>query len=127
MMNCDDWKAFAHDYVFGDLNDPARELLDAHAASCASCLGEARILKLVDRRLRDEPAVAPPAGLGRRAMQPAPTRGRRELWRVAAALLLAGGIGAFTSRLPDELRRAPEYLSEAAQKIPSIFGALNVP
>lgn len=125
MMNCDDWKAFAHDYVFGDLHDPARELLDGHAASCSSCLGEARLLKLVDRRLREEPAVVPPPGLGRRALEPVPASPGRELWRVAATLLLAGGIGTlavtsgFARHLPDDVRRAPEVMSGAAKSIPA--------
>ena len=132
-MTCDEWRAFTHDYVFGDLHAPARELLDGHAASCASCLGEARLLKFVDQRLREEPTLTPPPGLARRALEEAPARPGRELWRIAAALLLAGGIGAasassdFTRQLPDDVRRAPRYFSEAAQEIPSFFGAIHVP
>ena len=124
-MNCDDWKAFTHDYVFGDLNEPARELLDAHAASCSSCLSEARILKFVDRRLREEAVVVPPPGLGRRVLEPEPASPGRELWRVAATLLLAGGIGAlavtsgFARHLPDDVRRAPEVMSGAAKTFPA--------
>ena len=127
MMNCDEWKAFAQDYVFGDLNDPARDLLDRHAASCASCLGEASLLKRVDRGLRQEPAVEPPPGLWKRALEAAPAPASRELWRVAAALLLAGALGAlsvtgaFSNRLPDEVQRVPKVMTEAAQMIPSLF------
>ena len=127
MMNCDDWKAFAHDYVYGDLNVPARELLDRHAASCASCLNEARQLQFVDRRLRQEPVLEPPAGLWKRALEAGPARQSRELWRVAATLLLAGGIGvlsatsAFASRLPDEIHRAPKIIVETARFIPSLL------
>ena len=126
-MNCDAWKPFAHDYVFGDLSDPAREALDRHAASCASCLNEARLLQLVDRRLRQEPVLEAPAGLWRRALETAAVRPSRELWRVAAALLLAGGIGvlsassAFASRLPDELHRAPRVIAETVRYIPSLL------
>jgi anti-sigma factor RsiW len=125
MMTCDEWKAFAHDYVFGDLNDPARELLDRHAASCASCLNEAGLLKLVDRRLRQEPALPAPAGLGKRALEQAPARGGREIWRVAAALLFAGGIGAWSvsglaDRLPDDVRAAPGAFTRAAQFLPPL-------
>lgn len=126
MMHCDEWKSFAHDYVYGDLGEPARHLLDGHAASCASCLGEARLLKLVDRSLREEPALQPPPGLHRRALEGAAPRAGREIWRVAAALLLAGGIGAASvssavrNRIPDDLRRAPGVLSEAARLIPPL-------
>jgi putative zinc finger protein len=139
MMNCDEWKAFAQDYVFGDLNDPARELLDRHAASCASCLGEASQLKRVDRGLRQEPAVEPPAGLWKRALKDAlrlpsgralenaPAPASRELWRVAAALMIAGAIGAlsitgaFARQMPDEVQRVPKVMTEAVQRIPSLF------
>ncbi len=126
-MTCDEWKAFAHDYVFGDLHDPARELLDRHAESCASCLAEAGILKLVDRRLRDEPALEAPPGLGRRALETAPARPGRELWRVAAALLLAGGIAAVSvisgveKELPDDVRSAPRLLFKAAGSLPDFL------
>lgn len=127
MMNCDDWKAFAQDYVFGDLNDPARELLDRHAASCASCLGEASQLKRVDRGLRQDPEVEPPTDLWKRALEVAPAPTSRELWRVAAALMLAGALGAlsvtgaFSNQLPDEVSRVPKVMTEAAQMIPSLF------
>ena len=122
MMTCDDWKAFAHDYVFGDLSDPARELLDRHAASCASCLGEAGRLQNVDRRLRQVPVLDPPAGLARRALEDAPARTRRELWRVAAVLLVAGVLGAFIT-LPHELTRLPGEMSRAALLIPDLWPA----
>jgi len=126
-MNCDAWKPFAHDYVFGDLSDPAREALDRHAESCASCLNEARLLQLVDRRLRQEPVVEPPAGLWKRALEDAPARPSRELWRVAAALLLAGGIGVLTAsssfarQMPDEINKAPKVIVETARFIPSLL------
>ena len=127
MMNCDEWKAFAQDYVFGDLNDPARELLDRHAASCASCLGEASQLKRIDRGMRQEPSAKPPAGLWRRALDAAPAPASRELWRVAAALMIAGAIGALSvtgslaRQLPDEVQRVPKVVAEAAQMIPCLF------
>jgi len=125
MMICDEWKSFLHDYVLGDLGDAARELLDRHAASCAVCLGEARVLKLVDRRLREEPAIEPPAGLERRALEEIPARVGREIWRVAAALLLAGGIGALSvsglaDLLPDDVRAVPATFTRAARFLPHV-------
>ena len=127
MMTCDDWRAFAHDYALGDLSDPARELLDRHASGCASCLAEARDLKLVDRTLRIEPSVDPPPNLGRRALEEKASRPRRETWRFAAALILAGVLGAasvsgaVTRRLPEEVREAPRVLGEAAKLIPAFL------
>ena len=127
MMTCDDWRSFLHDYVLGDLGDPARQLLDRHAESCPGCLGEAGILKLVDRRLREEPALEPPPGLGRRALEVAPARFGREMWRVAAGLLLAGGIGAASvsgavvDRLPEDLRSGPRVLADAARFLPELM------
>jgi anti-sigma factor RsiW len=121
MMNCDEWKAFAHDYVLGDLSDPARELLDRHAGSCAACLQEAGLLESVDRRLREEPVLAPPPGLGRRALESLPARPGRDLWRVAAAVLLAGGAGLLSLVLPDEIRRAPDAVAGAVRLVPSFF------
>lgn len=123
-MLCEEWRAFLHDYVLGDLNEPARELLARHAQSCASCLAEARVLQFVDRRLRDEARLEPPRGLGERALSAAPVRFSRELRRVAAALLLAGGIGvvaaagAGVDRLPEEVRSGPRVLVEAARLVP---------
>jgi anti-sigma factor RsiW len=122
MMTCDDWKAFAHDYVFGDLSDSARERLDRHAESCSSCLREAGTLKAVDRRLRQVPEVEPPAHLSRRALEDAPARTRRELWRVAAVLLVAGVLGAFIT-LPDDV----SFLSQAARLIPDLRGDAWLP
>jgi len=121
MMTCDDWRAFAHDYVLGDLSDPARALLDAHAASCASCLGEARALQQVDRRLREDPEVTPPPDLARRALEGSAVRRRSELWRVAAALLLAAGVGSMASALPADWSRVPGAMSEAARLIPTFL------
>lgn len=124
MMTCEDWKAFVHDYVLGDLSDPAREVLDLHAGSCPSCLGEARALKLVDRTLKLEPAVEPPPDLGRRALESIAERPRREYWRIAAALLLAGVLGAASAtgavsrRLPEEVRSAPRVIADAAGFVP---------
>jgi anti-sigma factor RsiW len=123
-MTCDEWRTFLHDYVLGDLNEPARELLARHAESCATCLAEARVLQFVDRRLRDEARLEPPRGLADRALSAAPVRIRRELWRVAAALLLAGGIGVIAAvgagvdRLPEEIRSGPRVLVEAARLVP---------
>ena len=127
MMTCDDWKSFSHDYALGDLSDPARALLDRHVESCAACLNEARLLQLVDRRFREEPEVAAPAGLARRALEAAPARNRRELWRVAASLLLAGGIGAaaatgaFLDRLPEDVRSSPRVFTDAARLLPQLL------
>jgi hypothetical protein len=123
-MNCEDWRAFLHDYVLGDLTEPARELLARHAESCAPCLAEARVLQLVDRRLREEARLEPPRGLADRALSAAPARFNRDLWRVAAALLLAGGIGvaaaagAGSDRIPEEVRSGPRVLVEAARLVP---------
>jgi len=123
-MNCDDWRAFLHDYVLGDLHEPARELLARHAESCATCLAEARVLQFVDRRLREEARLEPPRGLADRALSPGPVRIKRELWRVAAALLLAGGVGvaaaagAGAGSLPQEVRSGPRVLVDAARLVP---------
>src|SRR6185503_2090873 len=123
-MNCEDWRAFLHDYVLGDLNEPARDLLARHAESCAGCLAEARALQWVDRRLREEARLEPPRGLANRALSAGPVRIRRELWRVAAALLLAGGVGvaasagAGASSLPDEVRSGRRVLVDAARLVP---------
>src|SRR5262245_3548338 len=107
MMTCDEWRAFAHDYVLGDLSDPARELLDRHAASCAACLGEARALQRADRLLREDPAVTPPPDLSRLALASTPRRRWGELRRVAAAVLVAGAIGAASLSLPDDWKGIP--------------------
>ena len=127
MMICDEWKALSHDYVFGDLSDPARELLDRHAGACASCLVEARLLKLVDRRLLEERAPDPPAGLTRRALEEAPSRLWRELRGVAAALLVAGALGVLSlsvsvaDRIPEDVRAGPRILSEAVSILPQLL------
>jgi anti-sigma factor RsiW len=121
MMTCDDWRAFAHDYVLGDLSEPARALLDAHAESCASCLGEARALQRVDRRLREDPVVAPPPDLAKRALEGFAVRRRSELWRVAAALLLAAGVGSMATLVPEDWSRVPGAMSKAARLVPTFL------
>jgi len=134
MMTCDDWKAFLHDYVLGDLSDPARELMDRHAGACSTCLGEARALKLVDRRLREEPLMEPAKDLAARALRPvAPAQIRRELARLAAALLLAGGLvagaGLVADRIPENIRSSPRVFLNAASLItdPTLLPIPEVP
>ena len=134
MMNCDEWKAFLHDYVLADLSDPARELLDRHAGACPACLGEARALKLLDRRLREEPMKAPPKNLAARALRPAKSAPiRRELARLAAAILLAGGLaagaGLVADRIPENIRSSPRVFLDAASLItdPTLLPIPEVP
>ena len=129
-MTCDDWKAFVHDYVLGDLTPPAKALLDRHAEDCPSCLAEARMLQAVDRHLAGDPAIPAPAGLADRVMDRIPRRAsfRGELVRLAAALLLVTGLGGAatlaavqeTSRrlIPADIQSAPGLLIDAARLIP---------
>lgn len=96
-MSCDEWKAFLQDYVTGALSDPARAAIDRHLSECADCFSEARAHRIVEDRLRNQPAIPVPAGLVDRVVRaaaPAPSfRFRRELVRMAAAALVAVGVG----------------------------------
>jgi anti-sigma factor RsiW len=134
MMTCSDWKAFLHDYVLGDLSDPARELMGHHAGTCPSCLGEARALQVVDRGLRDEPWREPLKGLADRALRPAAAPSiRRELARLAAALALACGLaagaGLVGDRIPEDIRSSPRVFLDAASLIadPTFFPIPEAP
>ena len=117
-MTCEDWQAFLHDYVLGDLGEPARRLLDRHTEECAGCLSEARALQVVDRSLAELPDRTVPGHVADRVLAALPVRTswRGELARLAAAALLAACIaGALT--VPDPVQAA----SDAARKIVSAF------
>jgi anti-sigma factor RsiW len=95
------------DYVEGDLDDAARDVVDAHLAGCAECAEQIRLLEAGREALRGAPLLEAPAGqLGELPEQAQPTRRSFRPGRVIAVLApvaaVAGVIAIVATTNPDE-------------------------
>jgi anti-sigma factor RsiW len=81
------------DYVEGDLDDAARDVVDAHVAGCAECAEQIRLLEAGREALRGAPLLEAPAGqLGELPEQARPARRSFRPGRVIAILAPAAAV-----------------------------------
>lgn len=95
------------DYVEGDLDDAARDVVDAHLAGCAECAEQIRLLEAGRGALRGAPMLEAPAGqLGELPEQARPARRRFRPGRVIAVLApvaaVAGVVAIVATTNPNE-------------------------
>lgn len=128
-MICEEARAFLQDHVDGALSEAARGVVEQHLSGCADCSGEHRALSEIHERLKAEPMLDPPEGFARRAMArifPAQKFSfRREILRIAAAVLVTLGLTlTLTSLDYDEIFGA-ENVESVKTMIPSIPDVYN--
>jgi anti-sigma factor RsiW len=95
------------DYVEGDLDGAARDVVDAHLAGCAECAEQIRLLEAGREALRGAPMLEAPAGqLGELPEQAQPTRRgfrpRRVIAVLAPVAAVAGVIAIVATTNPNE-------------------------
>lgn len=94
------------DYVEGDLDDAARDVVEAHVAGCAECAEQIRLLEAGREALRGAPMLEGPAGLpGELPEQARPARRSFRPGRVIAVLApvaaIAGVVAIVATTNPD--------------------------
>jgi anti-sigma factor RsiW len=112
-MNCKDVAELAPLYLSGEMNDPQRDLFQAHLAECRSCAGQLARQVATDARLRDAlSSDFPNTAALDQSVRSRIARERSRRWALVAAtaamLLFAAGL-AYRS-----LRPAPLF-SDAAR------------
>lgn len=94
------------DYVEGDLDNAARDVVDAHLADCADCAGQIKRLEAGREALRSAPMLEAPAGLlGELPEQARPARRsfrpRRAIAILAPVAAIAGVVAIVATTNPD--------------------------
>ena len=97
-ISCEQFDGRAEELALGQLDDPERSRLLAHAADCPRCHSLFEGLgTVVDRLLLAAPQVEPPAGFEGRVLarlDTAESRGPRRSSRLGTSIALAGSIAA---------------------------------
>ncbi len=96
-MNCSDVRL--EEYLDGELEDAAREAVEAHLNSCGTCRQEMAALRRLEEVLRAAPAGAPPeAGRFLEEVRRRSRRPRWGPWAAAAAIPLAAALVVLVAR-----------------------------